>query len=145
MDIQKGDRVEILIPEFTKGTTGTVMRSCSNDCVVVAIDDMPRFQCRVNISRYLVRKAVDKIPAVFEEPAVKPAVIVNHDHNAGTSHFYTRNTDAPAVCVDWKYESRLLIDETYPELNAESVEDLVVSLRAAARAVMEDKREDVRS
>jgi hypothetical protein len=55
-ELKAGDTVEVLLPIFERGTTGLLMRACSGDNVVVAIDTT-HFKVRINLSRYLVRRA----------------------------------------------------------------------------------------
>lgn len=149
-ELQKGDTVEILLPELAKGTTGTLMRSCSNDCVVVAIDRLPVMQMRINVSRHLVRKVDPRKPqeltiAEMEEAiSEKPAqVFVYKDTELGSiREYYSSNDGIPSVTFDPQYDD-IVIEDTFPILNPGDLSDFIHLLQVVKGAT-DDSNESKR-
>lgn len=147
-ELKSGDLVEILIPELAKGVTGTLMRACSNDCVVIAIDRKPVMQMRINISRHLVRKV--ETPARIEVPDVNifdnsvAEVDVYKDEETGMQHFFSRNNCVPHATFDPQYRD-VVIEDSFPLINPEDLKDFVHLMKVVEATVDENSGDSKRS
>ena len=146
-ELKSGDLVEILIPELTKGVTGTLMRACSNDCVVIAIDRKPIMQIRVNISRHLVRKVEAPMPLDIPEPdARKPAAVsvYTDPELGGLREFYSKNEAIPSITFD-PSNGDIVIEDAYPLIDYQDLNDFAHLIKVVEATANDNSGDSQRS